>query len=181
MAQLKKAWFMLLELVLRFVINPYLRARLLSLCGATVGRNVRIYETQFFNLDDGFTNLHIESDVHIGTGCRMDLEGRIYIHHGATISPGVTILTHDNPGSQHNSPLCKHFRPHVDTVEIGAYCWIGANATILAGSRILDRTVIGACSLVNGCLEADSVYVGTPTKKTRSLDFDEGDSLSTTS
>jgi len=180
MARLKKAWFMLLELALRMVINPYLRARLLNLCGATVGPNVRIYEIQFLNLDNGFMNLYIEDNVHIGMGCRMDLEGKIVIHRGATISPGVTILTHNNPGSQHDSPLCKHFKPYVDSVEIGAYCWIGANTTILAGSRILDRTVIGACSLVSGCLDAESVYVGIPVKKTRTLGFDKEDSVSIT-
>src|SRR5512139_2036129 len=73
--RLRHGWFMLLEMGMRVVVNPYLRARLLALCGATVGHNVRIYEMQFLNLDGGFRNLSIEDDVHIGMGCRFDLKG----------------------------------------------------------------------------------------------------------
>ncbi len=83
---------MLLELGLRVVIHPTLRAKLLALCGATVGKNVRIYEIQLFNLSNGFKNLKIADDVHIGTGCRFDLEGEIHLGRGVTLSPGVTIL-----------------------------------------------------------------------------------------
>ena len=169
MNQYKKALFMIIELFLRIVISPFLRAYLLKICGAKIGRNVRIYEVHFLNLSNGFSNLYIEDDVHIGMGCRIDLEGAVHIHRGATISLGVTILSHYNPGEQHNSPLCKEFPPVVGKVDIGNYCWIGCNTTILAGSIIPERTAVGACSLVKGRLEANSVYLGIPAKKIRDL------------
>lgn len=169
MNQYKKALFMIIELFLRIVISPFLRASLLKICGATIGRNVRIYEVQFLNVSNGFRNLYIEDDVHIGMGCKIDLEGSVHIHRGATISPGVTILSHSNPGEQHYSPLCKEFPPFVGKIDIGNYCWIGCNTTILAGSIIPERTVVGACSLVRGRLEATSVYSGIPAKKIRDL------------
>ena len=169
MGQIKKAWFMCLELAMRFVISPYARARLLNWCGATIGGNVRIYEIQLFNLGTGFRNLRIEDDVHIGTGCRLDLEGPIVIRRGATLAPGVSILTHSDPGSHHHSPICREFAPYVAGVEVGAYCWIGCNATIMPGSTIADRTVVGACSLVKGSLDPESLYVGAPETKVRAL------------
>lgn len=160
---------MLLELGLRVALNPYMRSRLLRIFGAAMGNNVRIYEVQFFNLEKGFKNFRVEDDVHIGLGCRIDLEGPVTIRRGTAISPGVTILTHSDPGSQHDTPLSQAFAPFVRGVEIGPHCWIGCNSTILAGALIRDRTVIGACSLVIGELEPDSLYLGTPARKVRSL------------
>jgi len=165
----RKAWFMLLELALRIVINPFLRASLLRLCGANIGHNVRIYEIQLVNVENGFKNLHIQDDVHIGMGCRIDLEGIVTIERGATLSPGVTLLTHADPGSQHHSPICNEFKPFIADVKIGSYCWIGANTTILAGTQINDKTVVGACSLVRGTLQSCSLYYGIPAKKIRTL------------
>jgi acetyltransferase-like isoleucine patch superfamily enzyme len=169
MTRWRKAWFMLLELGLRVALNPYMRSRLLRIFGAAMGNNVRIYEVQFFNLEKGFKNFRVEDDVHIGLGCRIDLEGPVTIRRGTAISPGVTILTHSDPGSQHDTPLSQAFAPFVRGVEIGPHCWIGCNSTILAGALIRDRTVIGACSLVIGELEPDSLYLGTPARKVRSL------------
>jgi galactoside O-acetyltransferase len=169
--RLKKAWFMLLELVLRIVIHPSLRAYLLRLCGAKVGRNVRIYEIQLFNLEEGFKNLSIQDDVHIGMGCRIDLEGTVMIERGTTLSPGITLLTHADPGSQHHSPICNEFKPFIAGVKIGSYCWIGSNTTILPGTQIHDKTVVGACSLVKGTLQSCSLYYGIPAKKIRVLNF----------
>jgi len=169
--RLKKAIFMLLELLLRIVVVPYLRAVLLRILGAQIGRNVRIYEVHFFNLENGFKNFIVEDDVHIGMGCYFDLQGKITIEHGATLSPRVVVLTHSDPGSHHDSPLCTLFLPIVADVRIGKYCWIGTNTTVLAGSFIQDQSVIGAASLVKGELLAKCLYVGIPAKKIKVLKF----------
>lgn len=167
--RIKKFLFMFLELLLRFTINPYLRAYLLKLFGANVGKNVRIYESQFFNLTNGFSNLVIGDNVHIGIGCKFDLHDVVLIGAGTTISPGVTILSHSDPGSFHNSPLCQHFPPLSASVKIGKNSWIGANSTLLAGSEVHDNTVIGACSLLNMKLEKSGVYYGVPAKFIRTI------------
>jgi len=166
---LKIGFFMLIEKILRIVINPYWRASLLRVCGATIGKNVRVYEVVLFNLGKGFNNLHIGDDVYIAPGCRLDLEGRIFIGKGATLSPGVSIISHSDPGSTHNSPLCSYFKPMVEDVNIGEYCWIGCNSVILAGSKIGEQAVVGACSLVKGVLMPKCVYFGTVAKKIREL------------
>ena len=172
LARLKKAFFMLMELFMRLAINPFLRASLLRLCGANIGRNVRIYEIQLLNLDDGFKNLCVGNNVHIGMGCRIDLKGGVNIGHGSTISPGVTILTHADPGEYQRSPICNLYSPFVSGVMIGEHCWVGANTTILAGSKIGDKVVIGACSLVKGELESSCLYYGVPASKMKELVVD---------
>lgn len=170
--RLKKGLFMLLELLLRIAVNPYLRADLLKVFGAKIGRNTRVYEVCFFNLENGFGNFVVCDDVHIGVGCRLDLQGKITIARGATLSPGVTILTHADPGSNQHSPLCKNYPPIVDDVEIGEYSWIGANTTILAGTSIGHKAVVGACSLVRGNVQSESLYFGIPAKRIKALIFD---------
>lgn len=53
---------------------------------------------------------------------------------------------------------------------IGSNVFIGWGATILAGKRIGDNTIIGANSVVSGIIEGDSVYAGNPAQKIMSLD-----------
>ena len=174
---LKKAGFMLLELGLRGVIHPQLRAKLLRLFGATIGNNVRIYEVRFFNLSQGFKNLTVADDVHIGMGCYLDLEGEIYLGRGVTLSPNVTLLTHSDAGSFHHSPLCEIFPPKIAKVCIDEYCWIGSHVTILAGVHIHEKTVIGAGSVVLHDLPEHSLCAGVPAKKLKTLRLQDSQSM----
>lgn len=169
MNKIKKALYMVAELTLRICISPYLRCTLLRLLGARIGSNVRIYETCFINLENGFRNLNIEDDVHIGTGCMFDLCAPIFIAQKSTISLGTTILTHSDPGSHHGSALCVEFPPFNREVKIGKDCWIGCNSTIMPGVTIGDRTLVGACSLVSEDTDPNSMYFGIPAKRVRAL------------
>ncbi len=165
MSKAKHAVFLIAELALRLCVVPALRARLLSVLGARVGRNVRIYECRFINLDRGFSNLRIADDVHIGNGCLIDLQGPVVIGKGTSLSPRVTIISHSDPGSAHGSPLLARYPRESNGVVIGDYCWVGACATLLSGSEVGSRTVVGAMSLVRGKLDHDAVYVGVPARR----------------
>lgn len=55
-------------------------------------------------------------------------------------------------------------------VTIGDNVFIGANTTILKGSRIGDNVIVGANSLVHGTLESDTVYAGNPVKKISTIE-----------
>jgi len=175
MSKLKTGMFLIIEKLLHFCIVPQLRARLLKLFGARVGKNVRIYEITLINLNSGFKNLIIEDDVHIGTGCMLDLAGKIILRRGATLSPRVTIITHVNPGIKHNSPLASLYPSSVGNVEIGEYAWIGASSTVLKGAKVGNCAVIGACSLVNENIPEKTVAFGLPAKVYKELKFPEGE------
>lgn len=54
-------------------------------------------------------------------------------------------------------------------VVIGSDVWIGASATILDGSRINDKSVIGAVSLAKCETAKGGVYYGIPVRKSTSL------------
>lgn len=155
---------LILEKLLRSVIHPRLRARLLRLFGARIGRNVRIYEVQFVNLASGFRNLYVEDDVHVGPGCLLDLKGPLRLRRGAVLSPRVTVVTHRDPGSEHDSPLMQLYPPEARGVEVGAHAWIGAGATLLDGTRIGERAVVGAGAVVIRDVADDSVVAGVPAR-----------------
>jgi acetyltransferase-like isoleucine patch superfamily enzyme len=159
----------LAEIALRLCIVPTLRARLLGLLGATVGRNVRVYECRLMNLADGFRNLSLGNDVHIGTGCLLDLKGPVRIGAGSTLSPRVMLISHSDPGSAHGSRLALSYPPEANGVSIGEQCWIGAGATLLSGSFVGDHTVVGAMALVRGRLESRSLYAGVPARRIKDL------------
>lgn len=164
--------WLIVEKLLRWVVHPHLRARVVSLLGARVGRNVRIYEVQFFNLTRGFSTLEIADDVHIGPGCLLDLHAPLSIGARSTLSPGVTVITHSDPGSAHGSRMCERYPPQAAGVVIGSDCWIGANATLLAGSVLKDRVAVGAGSIVRDTIPADSMAAGAPAVVKKKLDFD---------
>lgn len=161
--------YLVAELVLRLVVSPHLRARCLRGLGASVGANVRVYECRFINVADGFRNLSLADDVHVGTDCLIDLKGKVDIGRGSTLSPRVTVISHSDPGSSHNSPLVRHYPCDTAGVEVGEYCWIGASSTLISGARIGNGSVVGAMSLVRGVLEPATLNVGIPARKIRAM------------
>lgn len=161
---LRHGIYLVLEKLLRWSIHPKLRSKILKLLGAKIGKNVRIYEIQLFNLELGFRNLHLSDDVHIGPGCRIDLSGILKIGMRSTISPGVTILTHADPGSSHHSKILKYYPPHRYGVSIGIDCWVGANTTILDAVTIGDNVVVAAGSVVTNNVEPKTLVAGAPAR-----------------
>jgi acetyltransferase-like isoleucine patch superfamily enzyme len=154
--------YMLIEKLLRWCVSPYLRSTLLRLLGAKVGKNVRIYEVRLINLINGFRNLAIEEDVHIGPGTTIDLTARVIIKDKSTVSPQVLILTHSDAGEDHKSEICKIYPRKVEEVVIGRSVWIGAGSIIQVGVRIGDRVVIGTGSVVTKNIPSDSLAYGVP-------------------
>lgn len=85
------------------------------------------------------------------------------------ITGPVTILTHDYSWSVLKRKYGEILGNQRETI-IGNNVFIGWGATILAGSKIGDNTIIGANSVVSGEVEADSVYAGNPAKRLMSLE-----------
>jgi len=165
LAKLEQGGWLIAELLLRLAVNPRLRARLLRFLGADVGGNVRVYESRFFNLQNGFGNLHLADDVHIGTGSMLDLAGPLHLDRGVVVSPGTIVLTHSDPGAAHGSPLADRFPPSSKGVSIASYVWIGAGAVILDGVEVGDEAVIAAGAVVTGRVPAHQVWGGVPARR----------------
>ncbi|MCK4404823.1 MAG: acyltransferase [candidate division Zixibacteria bacterium] len=163
--------YMLVEKLLRWCISPYFRSTLLRFLGARIGENVRIYEVRIINLINGFKNLIVEDDVHIGPGTTIDLTDKVIIKQKSTLSPQVLILTHSDAGEDHKSEICKIYPRKVEGVVIGRSVWIGAGSIIQAGVRIGDRVVIGTGSVVTKNIPCDSLAYGVPASVKRKIIF----------
>ena len=134
--------------------------------GATVGKACDLCSTiRIHNPKRDFANLTIGDHVHLGPDTFLDLTGPIEIGDRATISMRCTILTHIDVGA---SPLeGLGFPPKAEAVFIGSGVYLGANCTVLMGTRIGREAVIGAGSLVRGEIECRVVAVGNPARVAR--------------
>lgn len=90
----------------------------------------------------------------------------IEIGKNVTISFDVTVLVHDYSIVHAAGYIGKKAEKIiVKKVVIGNNVFIGAKTTILPGTTIGDNCIIGAGSVIKGCLEANSVYCGNPAKR----------------
>lgn len=95
----------------------------------------------------------------------------ISIGDNTTVSFDVAFITHDAatrvirniPGNDKETVI---YGP----IKIGKNCFIGARSTILANVEIGDNTIVGAGSVVNKPLPANSVCAGVPCKVICTID-----------
>lgn len=92
--------------------------------------------------------------VSIGNNCQITANCTFITHDGA-----VNILRKEIPDLELVSPIC-----------IGNDVYIGFNTTILAGTKVGSRSIIGACSLLKGEYPDNSVIVGVPAQVIKSTD-----------
>ena len=170
--KIRHAVYAILEKILRWAIHPRLRAILLKLLGADVGSNARVHEVQLFNLKKGFRNLHIGNGVFIGPRCLLDLEGPLFIGERSTLSPGVIVLTHQDPGTFQRNRLHAHYPAFVTTTIVGKDCWIGTNSTIIPGVTLGNCVMVGASSVVTRDFPDHVLIAGLPAQVKREFSRD---------
>jgi len=118
-----------------------------------------------FHCDYG-SKISFGDRVYININCTLIDGGRIEIGDDTLVGPNVQILTVNHPllpsERLNKTNLAKD-------VSIGKNVWIGAGVIILPGVKIGDDTVVGAGSVVSKNLDSNSLYVGNPAVKIRTL------------
>src|SRR3990167_3456847 len=103
-------------------------------------------------------------DVWIGAFTLIDGSGGLKIGKGCNISSGAHIYTH----STVRRCLSERKYPDVDrkAVEVGDYVFVGANSTVLMGSKIGHHSVIAAGCVVleDTTIPPYSIVTGVPGK-----------------
>lgn len=169
MRLVKLCWYSMLAILIRQMPHPRLASPLLRIAGAQVGRNVRIHRLALMNHELGLSNLQVGSGVYIGPECLIDVAGRVEIGARSCISARSNIVSHSDPNSSHGNENARRFPPSRRGVVIGSDVWLGLGTTVLEASKVGDRCVVAAGSLVRGELSADSLYAGVPARKVRDL------------
>lgn len=97
-------------------------------------------------------NAAINIGTHIADGC--------IINTGATIDHDCTIhaYSHISPGVSIAGGVC-----------VGKLSWLGIGSSIIEGLTLAENTQIGAGAVVIESTQANSLYLGVPAKRIRSL------------
>lgn len=154
--------YMLLNLLNRLIPHPRLRAVYLRTIGARIGRNARIENVHFIQIQHPISHLNLGDDVFIGSNVAIDLSERINIGSGSSISPGCSLITHQDAGTFNKTRLSILYPEQYLPITIGDNVWIGCDTTVLPGSHIGPMTVIGAMSLVKGEIPGGVMAAGIP-------------------
>lgn len=122
--------------------------------------------------------LQVEDHVFIGHFSVLDATYGLHIGEGSQIGFFTGIFTHSS-----HVAVRLYGRAYVDTpekqayftapVSIGPYCFVGAHATLLPGTRLGRGCLVAAYSLVDGEFEDFSIVAGNPAKRvgdTRRMD-----------
>jgi len=118
----------------------------------------------------GFGTFFSKRDVVIGDGVSIGaycVIGCVDIGEGTLIASRVSIPSgrrqhsDDLPGEKSNKPM------RAETIKIGAHCWIGESALILAD--VGNDCIIGGGSVVVKSVPENVVAVGNPAQKIKSV------------
>lgn len=110
--------------------------------------------------------LKIGKDVYVNSNLLAMARGGITIGDHVRIAANVQLISNNHDPYDLNVLTCK-------PVEIGAYAWIGAGATVLPGVRVGRHAVIGAASVVTKDVPDYAVAVGNPARVIKMLDKDK--------
>lgn len=148
-----------------------------------MGKNVYIGDQVSLIVEPGAT-LSIADNSFIGESCYIKcFGGNISIGQDVSINSksfingcgGVSIGDNTRIGTQSIIIASNHKFDDPDIlvkdqitkqgVSLGENIWLGARVTVLDGVKIMDNSVIGACSLVSKTLAEPGIYVGIPARK----------------
>ncbi|PKH31894.1 acyltransferase [Shewanella sp. ALD9] len=86
-------------------------------------------------------------------------------------STGIKFITHDGAVN-----VLRNINPDLTRadlfgkIEIGDNVFLGCNVIVLPNTTIGNNVIVGAGSIVRGCLESNFVYAGVPVRKIMSLE-----------
>lgn len=150
-----------------------------------IGAGVRIRSGRYANpigcgnktILRAFRNACIRIGDHVKmSNCTICSQEHIEIGNETMLGGGVRIFDTDfhalNPYIRMELiDVIEH--PCTKAVMIGKRCFIGADSIILKGSNIGDNSVIGAGSIVSGCIPPNEVWAGNPARFIRKLKEEE--------
>jgi acetyltransferase-like isoleucine patch superfamily enzyme len=127
----------------------------------TIGRDCQIHPFAML--------LAYGGDIHIGDNCSVNPFTIIYGMGGTHIGDGVRIAAHTVVVPENHNAATDQLPLYMagstkQGIRIDDNVWIGAGVRILDGVRIGRNAIVGAGSVVNRSLPANSTAVGVPAK-----------------
>jgi len=114
---------------------------------------------------NGYGYMEMGRRSHLGAMCYVNAQhGGVHLGNGVAIGPQTTLIAYSN--HYEKDKYVTDCRIQED-IQIGDNVFIGANCSILPGTRVADNVVVGAGSVVKGELEGNAIYAGSPCEKLR--------------
>lgn len=140
--------------------------QLLKLNGASIGDNCDIETGLTFHNCTDFNNLSIGNNCHIGKNCFFDLRDRITIEDNCIISMRSMFITHMDINK---SDLRMNYPAKHEKIIIRNNSYIGANAIILLGVKVDEKSIVAANALVRENVGTYTMVGGVPAKLIKSI------------
>lgn len=144
------------------VMNFYNYTHVQELRKATVSRSANIAPNAGFA---NAQNIVIEDNVTIGAYCQIWAgpdRATVRIGKDALFAPDV-MVTATTYRFNEGAPVTDQAMDEAD-IDIGADCWLGRGATILAGCTLGQGCIVGAHSVVRGTYPPYSILAGSPAR-----------------
>lgn len=138
--------------------------RLTATDGGRIFISDRVHLAEGVNITCSAGEIRISDDVFIGRGTVIVANEFIEIGRDSMISEYVVIRDQDH--NTKSRPVRKAGLTSAPIV-IGEDVWIGCKASVLRGSVIGNRSVIGAHALVKSHIPPESIAVGVPARVIR--------------
>lgn len=160
---MRRYWFRLMNVVQMVDVWPLaVRRQLLRWGGMRVGAGCVIEAgTQFVNLP-----ITLGAGVYINRGCFLDGRGGLALGRRAHLGPHVRLVTSTHQAGPRE---CRAGKLTSAPIVVGAGCWIGGGANVIAGVTVGDGTVVASGACVVSDLDADGLYAGVPATRRKSL------------
>lgn len=135
--------------------------------GARIGERVRFHSPLTIHNSQTagpayYKNLAVGDDCYLGRDLFLDLQDQTVIEDHVTLSHRIMILTHTDAGTSPLSDSAVRTSQGAVLIRRGAY--IGANATILQGVEVGERSIVGAGALVNRSVPPGMLALGVPAR-----------------
>lgn len=140
----------------RLVLEPGARLSIGDGCEVDDGTTLAVY---------GGATLDLGSSCFLGHHCTIASRRSVSIGRGTFLAELVSVRDHDHDPAFPPSAGATRVAP----VTIGPDVWLASKVTVLKGSTIGGRAVIGAHALVRGEVPAGAVAVGAPARVVRHI------------
>jgi virginiamycin A acetyltransferase len=145
------------------VVGDYLRVAYYKLTLTACSLDSRIQFGSFF----AHPQVTVGQHVYIGSYCVL---GLVDIGDRTHIATAVQVLSGSRQHARDSTGMIDLEHGTLSRVTIGADCWLGAGAVVMAS--IGDRSTIGAGSVVARAIPAGSLAVGAPARVVARADAD---------
>lgn len=122
-----------------------------------IGRDCAIYEGSWLEAEQGAT-IEIGDRVYMGHDVHVHAVGSVDIGPGCLLADGVLVSSGGHDMSDDKSLVAGA------PIKIGANCFIGQRAIVVAGVTVGDRATIGAGAVVTRDVPAGATAVGVPAR-----------------